>query len=263
MVEVIDNIVPTITCPSDTIVLCNVDFTPNVTGLPIISDNCSIAMTAYGDSISNVICANSYTINREWTTFDNSSLTSSCIQIIEILDTVAPVLSSINDTVVYCDAPYYPESPSFSDACGTAFVVRDSTIISNGCVGNYTVIYNYIGEDECGNKDSIQTQVTVRDTTPPNFQISPNTLDSLFLCADELEVPKSPIASDNCGNVVTSIYSDDTLSFSCSNNFERLIIWEAMDGCGNSAFYTALLTVRDTIGPIIQNALDTSVVLWQ
>jgi len=254
VVEVTDNIAPIITCPSDTILNCNEIISPNQLGFASTMDNCGIAITSFADSTYDQTCSSSYKIQRIWTTIDNSGLSSSCIQTINIIDTIPPVIDQVPDTLVYCDEIVYPVNPSFIDNCGTVTFARDSSIINDGCSGNYRIIYSFKAYDDCGNVDSVQSVLTVKDTLPPDFVNAPGSLDSIFSCASEVVLPSLPVSNDNCGSSDVILVSDDTFSFVCSNKFVRRLEWSTDDGCGNTSVFSAIITVNDTVGPTIQNA---------
>ncbi len=67
---------------------------PSVTGSPTVTDSCDSTPTVtYSDSVVNGSCAGSMVITRTWKAVDLCGNTSTCNQIITLVDNVAPVLT--------------------------------------------------------------------------------------------------------------------------------------------------------------------------
>ena len=91
-VTVVDSTPPDITCPADATVECNVDPTPDVTGMATATDECGDVTISYTDATVEGDCPAEYTITRTWTAVDACGNEASCPQVINVLDTGAPVI---------------------------------------------------------------------------------------------------------------------------------------------------------------------------
>jgi hypothetical protein len=97
-VNVIDTIPPIITCPSDTTIECDESSDPANTGYATATDACDPSPTiTYSDVTLPGSCPEESTITRTWTATDASGNSSSCSQIVEVVDTTPPEIE--------CNAP--------------------------------------------------------------------------------------------------------------------------------------------------------------
>jgi hypothetical protein len=106
-VSVVDTTDPAITCPSDITIECDESTDPSNTGEATVSDTCdSAADISFSDVVSAGACPDESTITRTWTAIDGSGNSDSCVQVITIVDTEAPVIScNAPATIVPPDAP--------------------------------------------------------------------------------------------------------------------------------------------------------------
>lgn len=107
IVTVIDTTPPVITCPSDTTIECDESPAPANTGVATATDVCDSSPTiTFSDVTLPGSCPEESTITRTWTATDSSGNSSSCSQIINVVDTTAPVISCNSpDTITPKDAP--------------------------------------------------------------------------------------------------------------------------------------------------------------
>ncbi len=77
---------PSLTCPPNITVACNVGVLPSVTGNPIVNENCSTASLTYRDDAIKGTCALGYAwlIRRTFTAVDASGNRSTCTQTITV-----------------------------------------------------------------------------------------------------------------------------------------------------------------------------------
>ena len=68
------------------------------------SDLCGDVTITYTDTIFPGGCSDAYIIKREWTATDACGLTSTCLQTIEVQDTIPPVIVCPGDVQVACGA---------------------------------------------------------------------------------------------------------------------------------------------------------------
>ncbi|MDX1684042.1 MAG: hypothetical protein R3275_02340, partial [Saprospiraceae bacterium] len=217
----------TISCPlSDTI-----DFgEPLIDSLPI-SPLCDLVSFFEDDTIPGR-CSGEFEIRREWTVMDvcaNRAVLDT--QIITVIDTVAPDLICADSITVgtesaTCTALYVVPPVMASDACGEdsliSFMIR---IEGQGMVnvgdtveldtGSYDVMI--YAEDDCGNIDSCDQELTVVDDVAP-----------VLICIPDLE-----IYLDSMGNAPDLCLADlDHMNFYFDNcGIDSLFIAKMVDFC--------------------------------
>ncbi len=193
---------------------------PSYTGYPSTM-LCSNLEATY-DDIEFPICGGGYKILREWLVIDwCSSSSASENQIIKIEDKEAPIIACQADVTLNTNAytcsltDYQMVVPLVTDNCSafdySAYLLDDlgeeiHLNINNGLVlieemnlGNY--IYRIIAEDECGNKDTCNTNITIVDQAPP--YVSCDQLTSVSLGIDGIgrmfATTLDDGSWDNCG----------------------------------------------------------------
>ncbi|WP_394698151.1 HYR domain-containing protein [uncultured Draconibacterium sp.] len=204
---------PSFTVPANTSVysdaLCNYDADPTITGYPTdLYDNCTedSLHISYNDNVVDGSCAGEYIIYRDWTVVDNCGNDTTQQQIINVLDTIPPVIVCPNDTSEFTDPSQCTKTGM---DMGTAAATDNCTpeasiIITNDApvqlpVGTTTVTWT--ATDDCGNVSFCTQLVTIVDTIPPNIDING--------CQDVTETA----APNNCSKVpdtmLDPVYSDD------------------------------------------------------
>ncbi|OXB06393.1 hypothetical protein B0A81_13845 [Flavobacterium plurextorum] len=141
------------------------------------TDNCSAATVVYSEVKANGSCSGNYQLQRTWTASDVCGNQTVHTQIINIVDTTAPVFAetlpakTINAS---CDTIPEAEILTATDACGNAFVTYTETKTGGDCSARYTLTRTWSAADECGN-ENVFTQ-TINVSCLPNIfnGISPN-----------------------------------------------------------------------------------------
>src|SRR5690606_39453090 len=120
------------------------DSSPANTGSSTATDNCDSApVVDYTDNvIPSTVCPQEYTIERTWTATDACGNSSTCLQVITVDDSTAPVLACAADVTIECDEGTSPANTGTStatDNCDTAPAVdsADKTIPSD-CSPQYS-----------------------------------------------------------------------------------------------------------------------------
>ena len=234
--------------PNDTVVSC-IDEVP-VAPILTASDNCGYIPVDYSETVSDSTCANLLTITRTWSASDDCGNSMSATQIISIIDTVPPVFFDVpNDTVVSCidEVPVAPILTA-SDNCGYIPVDYSETVSDSTCANLLTITRTWSASDDCGNSMSATQIISIIDTVPPVFFDVPN--DTTISCIDGVPVAPILTASDNCG-IIPVDYSEVISDILCENKLTITRIWSASDECGNSFTATQIITVNDTIPPVL------------
>jgi len=161
------NCLPNVTlgCPADTSVEAN--------GSATASDTCGSVAIAHSD-IWQPGCGNTGTLVRTWMATDEYGNSSSCVQVITAVDMTPPAITCPVDVTLECPADTSVEangSATADDTCGTVTVTH-SDLWQPGCGNTGILTRTWMATDECGNSSSCTQEITVVDTTPPEFNLS-------------------------------------------------------------------------------------------
>ncbi|NNM16820.1 MAG: hypothetical protein HKO56_09190, partial [Bacteroidia bacterium] len=261
LVTVLDTIAPVAPlAPANITVACATDI-PAPVDLTA-TDACDGAITSSpsGMMIPGT-CSNQFTMIRTWTFTDNSSNSSSVSQTIIVNDSIAPVAAAPADITVACvsDIPA-PTTLTALDNCGDSFTVSPTGMILpyTGCSNQMTMVRTWTFTDSCGNSASVSQNIIVNDSIAPTPPAAPVGKD--FECASDIPNPMMLTAVDNCGDSITVMPTDSTITGSCPHDFTLIRTWTFTDSCGNSSSVSQTFNVNDTIDPVV--ALhDTSLVI--
>jgi len=142
---------------------------PSNPGTATAIDDCDPhPLITYKDSSVSNNCGSA--IIRTWYASDNCGNTNSCVQRINVTDTVPPVITCSPNKTVECGQAWTFDAPTTTD--GSITIV---STVTNGSGCQYTVTRTWKATDACGNKAQCSQTVTVRDTTPPAITCAPNT----------------------------------------------------------------------------------------
>jgi hypothetical protein len=241
-VIIIDNEAPEIHCPEDVEIECNDDANTNPlpladvnvedpgTGIPWVQDNCDLCPTlSYVDSEREADCGSTFHFTRTWTATDACGNSSSCNQLISIVDTVPPVFTV--PTLQQCATPItrpadegkccatYEFTFTAHDDCemkeiqvqysGPVDVIectptfsnenKDLSVTCRVCFPVGVTTFNATAFDQCNNSvvSCIQT-ITVTNTQSPVINCPPDikTFNDPGLCTGTVKFQVT--ASDNC-----------------------------------------------------------------
>jgi len=211
-VTIYDEVPPTvITCPPDTTVYAAADSCEVYIAVPapVVSDSCGEIVSISHDSpygidtidASGIYPVGEYTVT--WTFTDESDNDTSCVQIIRVLDTIAPVLICPDPfewpadfNLPYAtDVPVDP--PTFSDNCSVdtlTWVMTGATIGSSPDTGiNIVLVYTF----------------NVGVTTITYTAIDPS--GNISTCSFTVTITSMPEIS--CPNDTTIYANDDCIAF--------------------------------------------------
>ena len=249
MVTVQDTIAPEITCPAALTLDCPADTSTANTGVATAIDECNNITINYRDSIIPG-CGNTYTVIRIWTAMDACLNSSSCSQMITIQDTMAPEITCPAAVTLDCPADTSTTNTGIAtamDECNSVLISHRDSIIP-GCGSTYLLIRIWTAVDACMNSSTCHQSITIQDTTAPEITCpAPITLD----CPADTSTANTGVATamDAC-NSVTISYRDSIIP-GCGSTYTVIRIWTAVDACMNSSSCSQLITVQDTIAPVI------------
>lgn len=261
---VADTTEPVINCPPDRVVSCNESISPNVLGKATATDYCTASLfidIAYTDDTSEAgLCNGSGTIYRTWTATDDCGNVASCVQVIEIIDDVAPEITCPASYAISCEADRSPESQGkafATDNCTAdaqiIITYKDDTSELTGCNGTGNLYRTWTAIDACGNKSTCVQVMTITDTKKPVLTAPANITISCESSHEE-SVTGSLTATDNCtaASALSIEVSDDLTSINgCNNTGTLKRTWVVTDACGNSASATQQIRIVDTTAPTI------------
>ncbi|MBN2560437.1 MAG: HYR domain-containing protein [Phycisphaerae bacterium] len=170
LISVEDTVPPEIIgCPCDTTVEC--DAVPSPAAVTA-TDNCdSFPKMIYTEVRTDGSCVDSYVLTRTWTAEDNCGNESTCVQVITVEDTTAPVITcpphiQVNADVGTCEAVLCPGPASATDNCDENVVIAGVRsdfldLCSDPYPAGVTTVVTWTATDNCGNESSCMQTVTV------------------------------------------------------------------------------------------------------
>jgi hypothetical protein len=270
-IRVVDDISPLITfCPSDTLVSCESEVPLADVSVIVATDNCT-TIDSTNITVSEVTngasgCGlDTLVITRTYTVTDTCGNSSSCVQEINVVDDISPLITFCPpDTTLSCQSDSIPaadiESIVATDNCSSldslTITVTESDNGGAGCANDPFVLTRlYIVTDECGNSSTCAQEIRIVDELPPVILECP--ADTQIVCVSELPPIDSTgvRAIDNCtpaDSIEYTIQIFDNGGEGCSSDtliITRLYI--AADECGNADTCAQLIRVADDIAPII------------
>jgi len=249
-VTVVDNMAPTITCPSNQtgILDASCQFTLlDYTGLATVGDNCAASPTITQSPIAGTVISANTTITL--TATDGSGNISQCNFMVQASDTTSPLLNC-NDTTVYIGFTGGIIDPILIVTpidCSPPFTYNFSTGNSVSCADvGLTLTKMLTVTDVFGNSSTCTSLVTVLDTISPTITCPAN----INACQGDVVTFSTPPATDNCLATVTQTDATGLSSGMIFPNGTTTLQFTATDGSGNTAICTFDVTV---------NSVDTSV----
>ncbi|MBK6352820.1 MAG: HYR domain-containing protein [Saprospiraceae bacterium] len=176
IITVNDITAPSVVCPPPVTVQCASAVPPVNVASVITADHCGnvgIVVTHVGDVITNMTCANRFTVTRTYRSTDVCGNSGTCAQVITVFDNTAPVVVCRNITIFLDangNATVTPQQllSSVSDNCtATPAIVITAVPSSFTCANIGPNNVNLRATDECGNVGTCLAVVTVVDNLPP------------------------------------------------------------------------------------------------
>jgi hypothetical protein len=265
-IDVVDTTAPTITCPASMTLECPASTSIAANGSADASDTCG-AVTIDSSDSNAPDCGGTFTLTRTWTAEDEGENTSTCDQVITVIDTTAPSITCPADATVECTTSTDLSATGTADASDTCSGVSvDSADTSVAGCGEraQTITRTWTATDDCGNDSSCEQTVTVVDTTAPSIDCPADQMVECSTSAVPSAIEPSPgdlaTASDACGGV--TITSNDVSVAGCGGNTETITItrtWTATDDCSNTTSCAQTISVEDTTAPSVECPANATV----
>ena len=219
------SVTPTIDCPADITIDCAESTAPSNTGMAMGEDLCGGPIDITFDDVFIPGCSTvTGTITRTWTATNECGLSTSCDQIITIVDNTAPVFDlscqidvtfttedgnvcpadatisltegdeiTVNDGWTVGGNPILPLSGCVEDNCTAdndlTITVDDITILDNGTCSR-TITVTFLADDGCGNvSDPFVCNYTFLDDTRP--EVSFNGIPDMGTYVVECDLPST------------------------------------------------------------------------
>ncbi|MBL0017562.1 MAG: HYR domain-containing protein [Bacteroidetes bacterium] len=251
VVTVADTIRPVAIC-RNVVSHLNSGGTSTVTGAMInngSSDACGIATLTL--STGSFACINVGSNSTVLTVTDVNGNTATCTGIVSVLDSVRPVATCRNITVLLNGsgngtATAAAVNNGSSDACGIASLSLSNSFFNCSNIGANSTVLTVT--DINGNTSTCASTITVVDAVAPNAVCQNLTLQlNAGGNASLTATMANNGSSDACG--IASLVVNTT-SFGCANVGPNNVVLTVTDVNGNSSTCTSIVTVRDTIRPV-------------
>ncbi len=170
-----------------------------------------------------------------------------------LYDEIAPtVISSIDYTTSCADIDTDMRQPLAEDNCDPNLDASYSDVITAGaCEGSYSIVRTWTFADNMMNSASVDQNITVFDTSAPEFSAP---ADLAVACTDntsDLNVTGDVTdAFDACSASVTVSHADSAGDSNCFAGDVIIRTWTVTDDCGNSASADQVITLVDDVAPI-------------
>ncbi|MGB2423908.1 MAG: gliding motility-associated C-terminal domain-containing protein [Flavobacteriales bacterium] len=244
--------------PEDQTLACDEVWVPFY---PEGSDHNVFSFTEALDTLAGA-CPAEFTITRTLVATDvcgNEALP--WVQILTVVDTVAPIVDTWPADLVLTDPANVPDCESnaliWTDNCSDAVVDCATDTIEEFCPGSFLLERTYTVTDACGNVASVQQSILVEDVEEPVFEDLPN--EVTYACDTTLSPPSigELTITDNqstTDEIVANVLELDSEGDECSSF--TTFRYTAMDGCGNmtEVFYTQIR--EDNDAPVLTTPLE-------
>jgi len=214
------------------------------------NDNCQLSGVSL--NLNSFTCSDLGPNSVVLTATDGFGNTSTCNATVTVLDTVSPIVSCQDVNVqlgpngLVLVNPQQVEDGS-SDACGVVSYQLDVTDFDCTKLGQNQVQLTVT--DASGNAGSCFAIVDVGDTIAPNavcqnIQVIVDVSGAASITVSDVDGG----STDNCAIDALALSQYD---LDCSNLGDNTITLTVTDESGNSSFCAAIVTVSDTISPVI------------
>ncbi|MBK9981725.1 MAG: HYR domain-containing protein [Saprospiraceae bacterium] len=263
-IQIVDHVAPEIQCPASYQISCEADRSPAAQGYARATDNCTAVPDiniTYTDNIANLTgCNHTGNLYRTWKATDACGNASTCVQVLTIIDTKAPIITPPAPITVSCESSLDVSVTGniiVTDNCtpesSLTVVITDDFTAVIGCNHTGTLKRKWVVTDLCGNSTSASQYIRIIDTTPPTITCGSSVEVN---CGDSIDpsVLGTPEISDNCTAIadLDLLHFDNTAGLNgCNGTGILLRTWVVYDDCGNLNSCLQTINVVDKTAPQI------------
>lgn len=250
-ISIEDNIPPSVSCPPDTMIICNANSLPSALGMATAIDDCDLSPDiTFSDQVLSIECP--VVLLRTWIATDDCGNSNTCLQTIQMIDTISPVMICPVDITILCDESTLPVNTGtaeVSDNCDPEVdIYFDDTEIAGSCLQEMVITRTWVATDVCGNIDTCIQVITIVDTIAPDLSCA---VDITIECTDSTlpSFTGTSTALDNCDLMPVVMYSDSAFIGSCPQESFIHRRWSATDACGNVGTCIQVIAIEDRTPP--------------
>ena len=171
-------------------------------------------------------------------------------------DVVPPTITCPPDTMFECDAVgEFGEATATDDVDPDPVISYGDTVIFYRCPYEYTFIRTWTATDASGNSASCDQTVIIQDGTPPEITCPEN----ITIACDKWEEAGWAVFHDDCNPNVALEYTAAAVVDSTRWHNKILRHWEVTDSCCNLSACSQIVTLIDTIPPVLTCAQDDTI----
>jgi uncharacterized delta-60 repeat protein len=225
---------------------------PTLAELPVISDQCSVTVTA---PTATDTCEGTITGTTEdpleyseqgtylitWTFDDGNGNIATQEQTVIVDDTIAPVPTLTQLSVGSGQCSVEVNAPTASDTCEGIITGTTEDPLEYSEQGTYTITWTY--DDGNGNTATQEQTVIVDDTSAP----VPTLAELPVISGQCSAMVTAPTATDNCEGTIIGT-TEDPIEYSEQGTYH--ITWTYDDGNGNATTQEQTVIVDDTTAPV-------------
>ena len=229
--------------PADVTVTC--DNIPDA-ATPTVNDECYDIELEFSEVVLNSIC-DTYEISRTWIATDECGNVTSQTQIVTVEVEELALTGVPADITLDCTDELPPVAdPQPTSDCYDVTIDFGETVIGDIC-SNYKILRVWVANDFCGNQIMEMQTILIE---VPELELTNLAPDLTLECDENVPAPMDPTPISDCYEV--EIEFDETImAGACATEFTIERNWSATDECGNVVTHEQLITVIDTVGPVV------------
>jgi len=251
-IAVVDSAAPVLKgVPADVTADCSAPTYPAVTAFDLCQDGQVITANLTTDTVPTATGA---TVTNTWTATDNCGQVATEQQVIELSDTVPPVLhgvpTSLNVNVGCNMVPDVPTVTSSDACCDIVDVIFSQDTIAGLCDTEYTLIRTWDAEDCHGNVASVTQTINVHSVDPVLTNLPIASMEVQYTEQGQQVAAAAVGVKTWCGEVLVVGMTESIVTGSCDNNWVIVREFSVTNDCGSDS-YTQSITIVDTTSPTI------------
>ncbi len=265
IIQIIDTVVPDITCPPNVTIECNASTLPPITGTATATDDCDDEpiITFTDVTVAGGGCPMGFSISRTWIATDHCGNSSTCEQLVSINDLVAPSLTCPPDLTIQCNESTLPintGTATATDVCDASPTITFSDVTAGGnCPEQLTITRTWIATDDCNNSGTCIQIILMTDDVAPEITCPANVTIECSASTAPANTGTAT-ATDVCDASLAIAFTDVIIGTACPQEFTVIRTWSATDDCGNTGTCDQTIVTIDTVAPVCL-AVDITVAL--